>query len=44
MPVVGEAQMIFMSVETPEEAPAVRKIESGLDGWPSRSVGVSLGV
>jgi hypothetical protein len=36
-PVSLEAQMVCRSVETPDDAPAVRKMSSGSAGWPSRS-------
>lgn len=35
-----EAQIVWRRVETPEEAPAVRKISSALAEWPSRSAAV----
>ena len=35
MPVSGLAQMTFMSVFTPDEAPALKKMLPGSEGYPS---------
>jgi len=37
MPVFGLEEMMWSIVLTPADAPAVRYIECGSEGWPSRS-------